>query len=681
MVDHGQQDPQRNDTPQEPSLDVDDIMKEFSAPDWEEIVKEFSPEILDEKPTAPPAGDTIRLDSIQESLRRQPPAEAAQPETAAEEAPAQPPVDNMATQRIPVVEPFSENWEPEYEEPMGAYTPKEPIRFQSRDQARLMREKLVLGPEKRYYELIKAGMSSLRISAALLFLLFLAAAGITLAFHWGWIGENRTKLVVFCQLLAVLLAALLSHNRLLDGLASLFRGRFTLHTLLAITAIVCCVDALMCLGQERISCCSIFCLQTAMAQWAACHARRTETQQMDTLRKAAELTAVVKIPNYYKGAAGYVTTEGQPEAFLDRYQVPGAPEKRLHIFSAIGAFLCLALAIVTGIRIDLTAGMQVLTAGLLVLVPATAFLCMRRPEWILEKRLHKVGTVLCGWQGIKAVQKRAAVPITHGDLFPSDAIGMNGMKFYGSIDPDMVLCYAGSLIGHEGGSLKAPFDQLMASRYIRHAAVEEFGSYPGGLSALVDGEPVAVGILEFMQQMDIDVPKEARIPGAVYAAVDGKLSGVFAIRYSRAKSASAGLRNLCDSGNVTPLFISRDFLLTGRFLREKLKVSTKALVYPEPEARTALSEATAAEDAEVVALTVRKGLPQRSFAITGAKALRTAQNGGALIHMIGGILGLAAVAVLAYVGALELLTPVNLLLYCLLWMVPGWLITEWTRYI
>ena len=35
--------------------------------------------------------------------------------------------------------------------------------------------------------------------------------------------------------------------------------------------------------------------------------------------------------------------------------------------------------------------------------------------------------------------------------------------------------------------------------------------------------------------------------------------------------------------------------------------------------------------------------------------------------------------VLAYLGSTELLTPTNVLLYQLVWMVPGFLITEWTR--
>ena len=83
----------------------------------------------------------------------------------------------------------------------------------------------------------------------------------------------------------------------------------------------------------------------------------------------------------------------------------------------------------------------------------------------------------------------------------------------------------------------------------------------------------------------------------------------------------------------------------------------------------------------MVALTTKEGLAPKTYAITGARALRGAMTIGVAIHMAGGILGLLIMAALAYIGAAGLLTPANLLLYELAWMLPGLLITEWTRVI
>ena len=68
-----------------------------------------------------------------------------------------------------------------------------------------------------------------------------------------------------------------------------------------------------------------------------------------------------------------------------------------------------------------------------------------------------------------------------------------------------------------------------------------------------------------------------------------------------------------------------------------------------------------------------------AYAVTGAKALRTATKLGVIIHLLGGILGLIIMLVLAILGNTELLTPTNILLYQLVWAIPGLLVTEWTR--
>ena len=71
--------------------------------------------------------------------------------------------------------------------------------------------------------------------------------------------------------------------------------------------------------------------------------------------------------------------------------------------------------------------------------------------------------------------------------------------------------------------------------------------------------------------------------------------------------------------------------------------------------------------------------PSRGISITGARALKSASILGVIIHMLGGILGVAIMVTLTLMGRLDLLTPANMFAYQLVWMIPGLLITEWTR--
>lgn len=662
-------------------LDLEDIIREFSdQPELEELIREYAPP-KEKKPAQSVSGDTIRLEPMpgapakpavtQQTVRFTGPKFPADPPY----APTPSPVGNR-----PTVEPFSEGWEPEYEEPMGNYPQRDPIHFPNQ-RLKILRDKLTAGPEKRFYELTAAGTFRPKLMLLLAWAVFALSMGITLAYTGGTIGIQYAPTVVFCQLLSVLLSALLVLSRLVQGIANLARGKFTLSAFLLITAVVCLADGVLALQQKRISCCNLFCLEAAVAQWAFCHDRVTELRRMDTLRRAQELTAITRKADLYDEDPGCVTAPGDPDAFLQHYQTFSAPEKILQIYAAICVLASIALAVAVGAAAGWTYGLRAMSTALLVGLPATAFICIRRPEALLEKRLHSLGTVLCGWQGVKAVEKDTVFPITHTDLFPQDTVKLNGMKFYGAVDPDMVLCYAGSLVAYEGGSLTAIFEPLMSARYIRHARVEEYTAYPGGLSALVDGEPVVVGTLGFMQRMGIEVPEQTRLRYGVYAAVDGVLSGVFAVQYARNKQAAAGLRNICSYRAIRPVLVTPDFMLTEAFLRDTLKVQARNLEFPDRETCMAICGKRAEAEDPVIALTTRKGLPQRTFAVTGALALASAEKCGTFIHILGGILGLVAVAVLALIGAWQLLTPINLLLYSLLWMLPGWLITQWTRYI
>ena len=59
--------------------------------------------------------------------------------------------------------------------------------------------------------------------------------------------------------------------------------------------------------------------------------------------------------------------------------------------------------------------------------------------------------------------------------------------------------------------------------------------------------------------------------------------------------------------------------------------------------------------------------------------LRNACRMGTVLHIIGGAVGLAMMILLVILGALDLLTPANMFLYQLVWMIPAFLVTEWTR--
>ena len=674
------------------SFDLEDILREFGdSPVAPVSMPEPQPEPIPEPqptPAAPPeeddplSGDTIRLDKIQQAVA----AETRDLEATAEFAPIQIDSDELEEEFLPApdaepeVEPFSEEWEPEYDEPIGAYPTPDPIPFRRKSRARELREKLVAGPERTYYALTELGVGKLQLSMMLCFVIFLFSAGVSIMYNWGMIGPERMKFLVFVEFMGLLGSGLLGCYRLMDGLADLFRLRFTMNSLLAITFAVCCVDGVLCLQSPRLPVGAAFSLEMTMAIWATYHRRNTLMGQMDTLRRAATLDSVARVDDFFDGLPGFRVGRGEVEHFMDHYETPMGPERVLNWYALGAVILSIGIGILGGIRHGFSEGVQFCTGAMLISVPATAFLTITRPMAILEKRLHSLGVVLCGWQGIKAASGQAVYPLEDTDLFPMGAAKLGGVKFIGDRGPDEIASYATALIRANGGGLVTPFSNLMVNRGGWQCHVDNLRHYVGGVGGVIEGEQVILGTEELMQDLGISLPENLRVEHAVYAAIEGQLCAVFAVTYGKSKSTVAGLQTLCSYKSLSPVILSEDMIITERLLQSRFRVRTRYMHFPQRDERLALSKTEPNEHDTVIALTTREGLAPKAFAITGARVLHSALRSGVLVHMLGGLLGLLMMAALAWVGCSDsVLSPANILLYQLLWMVPGLMITEWTR--
>ena len=669
---------------QKEEFSLEDILKEFSDAAGEhsdEDIRIWDGNIPEpsQEPAVP--GDTVRLDQITRAVKQLEEEKPAVEETVRftpvggeEELPAPPPV-----QEEEKVEPFSEGWEPEYEQPIGEYIPPEPIVFRPKSRLHELKRKLVEGPERRYYELEEKGIGKLQSAIFISILVTLASAFTAVLHQFDMVSPDRLRLLIFSQVLLMLLAALVGSYQMIEGFSDLIHKRFSLNTLLLFSFLGCCADGILCLQQLRIPCCAAFCLHVTMSLCAAHQKRNTELAQMDTMRKAIRLDSLTLSEDFYEGRPGYLRGEGQVEDFMDTYAAPSGPEKVLSVYAVVALFLSIACAVAAGIMYSLPVGVQVYSAALLVSVPVSTHVSLSRPMALLQRRLRKHGSVICGWQGVVGLCKAAAFPLTDTDLFPSGSAKLNGVKFYGMREPDEVVAYAAALIGADGGSMAPLVSQLLESRSGYHYDVENLQSYPGGIGGVVNDEAVLAGSLGFMQSMGVEMPKGTKVNQAVYVAIDGQLCGVFAVTYAKVKSSAAGLTTLCSYRRLTPVLTTGDFMLTESFIRGKFGVNTKRMAFPTRNVRTELAQREADPESPALALTTKEGLAGFAYTVTGSRALRSSCIAGTVIHMIGGILGLLIVAALVVVGADHLLTSYNILLYQLLWMIPGLLITEWTR--
>ena len=625
------------------------------------------------------SGDTIRMDAAQirsgaaasdvtaDTIRFSPVGETPEP---------------FRVNPIPEgAEPFSANWEPEYDKPIGEYVPPEPIVFRPRSRLGELKRKLMDGPEQRYYALSEQGVGKLQIALFVSMLVVVLAVASIVLHKLDMVRDNRMRLLVFGELFAMLLCATLCWERLFDGIGAIFKGRFNVDSLLVFSFAACLADGFFCLQDVRIPFCAAFCLEVLMCLWSEYHKRTTELLQMDTLRKATRLTRVAKAPDCHEGRPGFFFTDGEPEEFMDVYQTPSAPEKSLNIYALLALLASVGVAVAAGLKGGVQAGIRTWSAAILAACPATMLICQSRPMHTLQRRLYRFGSVLCGWQGVKAASGKAAVPLTDEDFFPGGSVKINGVKFYSPRNPDTIIAYATAVMTASGSCLAPLFEHMLKSRKAQSYEIEEFKAYgDAGYGAIICGESVLVGTQEFLKDMGIELPPGTKVNQAVYVSIDGEFACVFALAFGKLKGVSAGLSALCRHRRLSPVLASRSFLLGESFIRSKYDVDTRRIAFPAPDDRDRLAAwQPAPESCVTCALTTQEGLAGSAFAITGARSLRSASIAGAAVHIIGGLVGLAAVLVLTVSRRVDLLTPANLLLLELCWAVPGLLVSEWTR--
>lgn len=653
-------------------FDLDEIVKEFSeqkeeaprqASEAEEKEAEEETEEEEPKEKAPVTSDTVRLD------------------TAAVSRAAKKVRGAVRIEEEDLREPFSEQWEPEYEQPMGEYVPPQPIQFRPRSRIRELKRQLVAGPEKRYYELSETGLGKLQAAIFLSVLVVLLAAGSTAMYAMGMVLENRMKLMVFGQFFAMLVSALLGSQQLLEGFLDVFKKRFTLNTMLVILFILCTLDGILGLRQLRVPCCAAFSLAVTMSLWSTYQRRNTEMGQMDALRKAVRLDGVYISSDFYEGRKGLLRKDGELEDFMGSYAASPTPEKVMRWYAAIATVLSLGIGAAAYVLYGgVSLAVQVAAVSMLAAVPASAFVTVSRPMAVLQRKLHGLGTVLCGWQGVKALRGRAVFPVEYADLFPVGSARMNGVKFFGSRPTDEVVAYCTSLIAANGSGLTPLFNQVLDSRNGYHYDCCDLRCHEnGGLSGVVQDEQVLVGSMSFLKEMGVEIPGGMRVNQAVCVAIEGELCGLFALTYENPRAAAVGLAALCSGRGASPITVTEDFLLNKSFLCSRFGVNPRKLRFPDYEQRRQLQQKQPDDGKPAAMLVTREGLAACASGVIGAKALRSACVIGVAVHMIGGIVGLAIMAFLTYLGRWDLLTPANMFLYQLVWMIPGLLITEWTR--
>lgn len=458
-----------------------------------------------------------------------------------------------------------------------------------------------------------------------------------------------------------------------EGIAALCKGRPGVESMISVSCVCACLDAIYLSVTEVDTVGLPFCAVAGGAMCAAMWARRLRYRSL-----RAGFSAVAKSKTHYvAGVCPDVDDDGSAirkqsrdiKGFVTRCEQADLPERT---FQTVGPFL-MAAAIILSIMITAikkTPFLHNLGALMAAVAGFSMLLCYIMPFAVLTRRLLPRGVAIAGFAGAEEISKNYRLIITDTDLFPAGYVSIGGIQLMEGVHTMQAVSYTGSLMVNADNGLSPLFQDLLRRHGCTRLPVDDFSYYDGGgLQGMIKGERVLVGTAGFMHLMGVRLPDTLQVQDAVYMAVGYKLQAVFPMEYRPANSVRGGLSKLLCS-RLIPLFAVRDFNITPLLLQKRFHVDTGKLVFPAFPDRHRISEMDLPDHAEPIAVLTREGLGPMVDAARGGRRLHRVTQLGTIFSVACSIVAMVIMSFLCFSGAYDAASAGNLLTYMLLWLVP-----------
>lgn len=541
-------------------------------------------------------------------------------------------------------------------------------------------------PPQELFKRYNKGIGVLKLRMALTFLLCVPLLyltfGVGLDMPMSGLLEEDRVLRLYTQAGLLGAAMLLGIDAIGWGLAHLFTLRLELDSLMALSCAAALTDTLMLAmaghSSGRETYCAVAALALAMNLCGNYMKRKGLRMACRTAASASEPYLITLDENKWNGRDAYAKWSGEPLGFGRQIQASDGAQRIYHLFTPLILLACILFSLLSSFgRQRPQELVWCLSATLAAGASFSSTLCYGIPWRALSLRLSKSGAALAGWDGITGTGGSASILLTDSDLFPPGMVTLNGIKIFGDFPVDKVVGVTATLIRDAGSGLEKIFYDLLRSQGAVYRRCTDFCCYEGGgVSATMRGEVVLVGSASFMHLMEVPLPQGLNVKNAVFCAIDGELAGIFALKYTLHGTVEPSLNALIRN-RIAPVLATRDFNIIPAMLRQRFKLPADKMDFPAVERRVELSSERQEHSSILTAVLCREGVGPFTEAAVGGKRLRLAVRISTGLTCLGSGIGVLLAFYLTFSAAYTSISPMNLLVFLTMWLVPTILISNW----
>lgn len=465
-------------------------------------------------------------------------------------------------------------------------------------------------PDKaaRFYGRHIAGLRvRARISFALCAVLIYIAYGLPLT---GALTDTGVKSAV--SLILMLCVMLCGLDIITTGIMSLVRFKMHAYSLIAVSCLICMVDAFLVAGgisEKVLPFCVVPSLTIAFSLLGSILNARSNRIILNTAASARDPSTLTAEAPLTGGDITLVKSHRTTDGIVRRTEEEGPDEAVFGILTPYFIVAALVLSLVAAVIGKNFAGFaHILSAILVCASPVAMLITFPLPFFVSAKGLIRTGSAIAGWSGLYDIGKSRHLIITDSDLFPQGCVKIGKIHILSGMKPERVVSFAASIISASGSSMVSAFSELLGKANGSLLTVEGFTVHEsGGLTAMVDGEQVLCGNAAFMRLMGVVLPEKYVLRDGVYLAASGMICGVFEMQYTATDAVKDALGELMSSGRHA-IFAVRDFNVTPQMLSVKFDMPTDGFDFPPYAERYAISGAEPSDGSRPAALISREGL-------------------------------------------------------------------------
>lgn len=329
---------------------------------------------------------------------------------------------------------------------------------------------------------------------------------------------------------------------------------------------------------------------------------------------------------------------------------------------------------------SVSAAVTSIAAAACISVSAVNMLAINVPLAKLCKRMRRAGAMVVGYEGIRALSNTNAVMMDVHELFPMGTVVLEGVKTFGTPNPEKAIYAASSLIREVGGTIGDVFQQVINENELAKATGVTLED-ENGVSGVVDGKKVLIGNRAILMNHKITPPERDDVvkftvggKKALFIAVDGVLEAMLILSYKADKRKKIELQRLEQNG-VSVILRSTDANVTRKFISNTFGISESSVNIVCGSLGDAYVAATENEIPRGDALVATKGRVESMMsAVSACVKVKSLISLLVAVQNIGVILGFVLVAFLSCFAATAQLSSGALFLYILFWLVVTLLI-------